>query len=93
MEKNTQKRNYFVWQCMCNDKTMRPRGRAISEGCGKWNTVSSKHRLGEAEIMPRCAFCSRKKRLTKYLTQVYRHDNREEAIEHECRLNSNEGGI
>jgi len=84
----TQKRNYFVWKCECKDKTMRPMGRAISEGCGKWNTVSSKHQLGEGEVMPRCAFCGRKKRLTVKNTQVYRFDDRTDAMDHEDRLNS-----
>lgn len=97
-EQQQRGRNYFVWKCECKDKTMRPRGRAISEGCGKWSTVSSKYRLkdldiiknskGKAvEIMPTCNHCDRKKRLTKYLTNVFRFDDREEAIEHECRMN------
>ena len=87
MVSNTLSRNYFVWKCECKDKTMRPRGRAIKEGCLKWNTVSSKHRLGEAEIMPRCAYCNRKKRLTPSNTDVYRFDDRDDAIDHEERLN------
>jgi len=67
---------------------MRPRGRAIQEGCGKWNTVSSKHRMGEAEIMPRCAHCSRKKRLTPNNTDVHLFDNRDDAIHREELLNA-----
>jgi len=96
------KRNYFVWKCVCNDKSMRPIGRKIQKGCGKWNTVSSKYSLKDltvlkrkdgkpVEIMPACSRCGRKKRLTMYMTQVYRFDDRDEALFQERRLNIENG--
>ena len=80
-------RNYHVWCCECRDPTMRPNGKKIREGCGLWSVYSSKHRYDEVSLLPRCEFCTRKKRLNRKTSKVFRFETRYEAIRHQEMMN------
>lgn len=82
------KRNYHVWCCECRDKTMRPLGKPIKDGCGQWSVYASKHRYDEVPLLPKCEFCNRKKRLNKKTSKVYRFDTRIDAIRHQEAMNT-----
>ena len=85
-EKNV--RNYHVWCCELRDKTMRPRGKKIRDGCGHWSVYSSKHRYDEVSLLPRCEWCQRKKRLNKNTSKVFRFESRHEALKHQALMES-----
>mgnify|MGYP003640909675 CR=1 FL=1 len=81
-------RHYHVWCCECRDKTMKPLGQPIKDGCGKWSIYASKHRYDEVNLLPKCEFCNRKKRLNKSTSKVYIFDTRNDALIHREKLPS-----
>lgn len=83
-------RHYHVWCCECRDKTMKPNGKKIREGCGKWSIYSSKHRYDEISLLPKCEFCNRKKRLNKNTSKVYMFHTRNDALIHREKLRNME---
>ena len=83
-----QKRWFHVWCCECKDRTMRPRGSKIKEGCGLWSVYASKHNWEDKRLQPKCEFCNRKKNLHPNSCKVYVKETRHDALEMQNILNS-----
>ena len=55
---------HLVWTCEASDHRQRPKGRPMTEGCGKTNVRTSK-KWGDKDIKGRCVKCNRRRNLNE----------------------------
>ena len=76
-------RTHFTWVCEGGDERMRPRGRAMTKGCGYTNFRSTKKDLynpPKTGIKGTCAACKRKRNLNAGVVRI--HHSKQAARRH-----------
>jgi hypothetical protein len=87
-DKKSNRRWWYVWECIQTHPFARPLGKADKEGCGWYSIRSSKHQLSrDVEVNGACYKCGRKKRLTPATLSIWRFDNKDDAEAKQYQLN------